>query len=118
MDINQGPKIPKITKNEQFLSIKLLKQLIKETDIPKEMIEEENSELWFDTLTGRGKLYFENNIQYLGNVKFGLFESGETNDTSQITFTDGTKYEGEVHNNQLTKEHFIFQQVQCTTEKF
>ena len=31
-----------------------------ETDIPKEMIEEENSELWFDTLTGRGKLYFEN----------------------------------------------------------
>ena len=62
MDINQGSKIPKITKNEQFLSIKLLEQLIKETDIPKEMTEEENSELWFDTLTGRGKLYFENKI--------------------------------------------------------
>ena len=60
MDINQGSKIPKITKNEQCLSIKLLEQLIKETDIPKEMIEEENSELWFDTLTGKKKLYFEN----------------------------------------------------------
>lgn len=45
MDISQRPKIPKIRKNDQFLSIKLLEQLIKESDIPKEMIEEENSEL-------------------------------------------------------------------------
>ena len=109
MDLSQGPNLPKITKNDQFLSIKLLEQLIKETDIPKEMIEEENSELWFETLTGKGKLFFENNIHYIGNVKFGLFESGNPGEIAEISFTDGTKYEGEVHNNQLTgKGTFYF----------
>lgn len=109
MDLSQGPNLPKISENDKFLSLKLLEQLISETDIPKAMIEEANSELWFETLSGKGRLFFENNIHYIGNVQYGLFESGDQGEVSQISFTDGTKYEGEIHNNELTgKGTFYF----------
>lgn len=102
-------KQPKITKDDPFLYYTLLEQLIKETDLTKQNIEEKNSELWFETLSGQGKLNFENNISYTGQVKYGVFESGPENIPCQISFTDGTKYEGEIHGNQLTgKGKFYF----------
>jgi hypothetical protein len=102
MESSQNPKTQtqKLNDDDKYIPYSLLEQLIKETDIPKEMIEEEYSELWFETLTGKGKVVFDNNIQYNGNVRYGLFESGD--EPASIIFTDGTRYEGDVHNNQLT----------------
>lgn len=99
----------KIGEKSKFIPIKLMEQIIKETDVSKKIIEETNSELWYETLSGLGKLVFINNVTYYGNVKNGILESGEKNQPCTLIFSDGTKYEGEVHNNKLTgKGKFIF----------
>ena len=92
----------KLNPGEKFLPIVLLNQLVKTTDLPKETIEETNSELWYETLHGTGELLFQNNLLYNGPVKFGIFESGDENILCQISFPDGTKYEGTIHNNRIT----------------
>lgn len=102
-------KTEKIGEKTKFIPIKLMEQIIKETDVSKKIIEETNSELWYETLSGLGKLVFTNNVTYYGNVKNGILESGEKNQPCTLIFSDGTKYEGEVHNNKLTgKGKFIF----------
>lgn len=95
-------EIFKLTKGEKFLSLKLLNNLIKETDIKAAIVEEEGSELWFETLNGYGKIFFTNNIKYNGNIKYGRFESNTNDQINTITFPDGTKYKGTMHNNQIT----------------
>jgi hypothetical protein len=92
----------KVTNKDSYLSWKLIEQIVKETDVKKEFIEEEYSELWFETLNGIGKVIFANKTEYEGNVRFGILESGEEGKKSKIKFENGTTYEGEIHNNQLT----------------
>jgi hypothetical protein len=94
-------KSVKIGYKESFVPYNLLEHIIKETDIEKLTIEEGQSELYFDTLSGQGKVFFKNNSVYEGNMKFGILESGEEGKTSTLTFPNGTKYEGEIHNNQI-----------------
>ena len=48
----------KLKPSENFISTALLKNLIKTTDIPKAIIEETTSELWYETLNGVGKIEF------------------------------------------------------------
>lgn len=92
----------KLEKGDKFISLKLLNNIIKETDIQKAVVEEENSELWFETLNGFGTVFFTNNITYKGYIKYGLLESISEEQLSTITFPDGTKYVGTVRNNQIT----------------
>ena len=84
----------KLTHKDAYLPYQLIEQLIKETDINKENIDEENSELYYPTLHGYGKIFFQNNITYDGYVRYGILDSGEEGKASKITFADGTKYEG------------------------
>ena len=95
-------KSVKLNNKEQFVPFNLLEHIIKETDVEKLTIEEEQSELYFETLAGTGKIFFKNNSIYEGNVKFGLLDSGEEGKVSLITFPNGTKYMGEIRNNQIT----------------
>ena len=115
----------KIPSNEDFLPYKLLQKIIVSTDIPKKIVEEENSELWYETITGYGNITFANNIKYIGSIKNGMLQSlpkkkekkkdkkdkdkekeKEQNEKEiiecTITFKDGTKYIGEIHNNKIT----------------
>ena len=95
-------KAEKINKDDNYLSYNVLKEILKDCQIPKKIIEEKNSELFYETLTGKGSLIFINNMQYQGCMKNGLLESGPNNEICQIIFADGTKYEGEIHQNKIT----------------
>jgi len=90
----------KITNKESYIPLKLMENIIKTTDIKTVVIEEEQSELCFDTLNGHGKIVFNSNGVYEGGVKFGILDS--MGKVSTLTFPDGTKYEGDIKNNQLT----------------
>jgi hypothetical protein len=90
----------KITNKEAYIPLKLMENIIKSTDIKTVVIEEEQSELCFDTLNGTGKIVFNSNGIYEGNVKYGILDS--SGKISSLIFPDGTKYEGEIQNNQLT----------------
>ena len=114
-----------------FLPYVLYESILKETNIKKEVCEELNSELWYETLNGTGKAIF-NHMEYVGNINYGILDSRinkkkeskksmlsnnsmnsslsikqddlllETD--SQITFPDGTVYKGTVHNNVIDGE--------------
>ena len=92
----------KIKNDQKFLSYNLLKQMIIKSDITKSIIEEMNSELWYETLSGSGKIFFENNLKFIGHIKNGMLESGSSKESCTLIFPDGTKYEGEIHNNKIS----------------
>ena len=100
---DEPPKTEKISNSDNYISYSLLQQIIKETNIPKKVIEEKNSELWYETLSGKGKVFFTNNTTYSGFIKNGILDTKYDTEQGQctLTFADGTKYEGEVHNNHL-----------------
>ena len=103
-------KIYKLKKDDKYLSYHILKAILQETNVPKKVIEEKNSELFYETLTGKGKVIFSNSLKYYGPVKNGLLETGiqspekEEKDLCIIVFPDGTKYEGEIHSNKISGE--------------
>lgn len=92
----------KISDKENFYSYKIVENIVKETDVKVEVVEEQHSELWFETLNGQGKIFFGNNNVYQGNVKFGILDSDQDGNQSTLIFADGTKYEGDIKNNRLT----------------
>ena len=94
----------KLKPSENFISTALLKNLIKTTDIPKAIIEETTSELWYETLNGVGKIEFKNNITYEGNLRYGILDTQDTSNPCVITFPDGTKYTGTMKNGEITGE--------------
>ena len=100
----EDKRAEKINQDDNYLSYNILKEIIKETNIPKKIIEEKNSELFYETLTGKGSLTFINNTKYSGYMKNGLLESGPNKEICQIIFEDGTKYEGEIHQNKISGE--------------
>ena len=102
--IPDDKRAEKINQDDNYLSYNILKEIIKETNIPKKIIEEKNSELFYETLTGKGSLTFMNNTKYIGFMKNGLLESGPNKEICQIYFEDGTKYEGEIHQNKISGE--------------
>ena len=105
----ENKKAEKINQDDNYLSYNVLKEILEECRIPKKIIEEKNSELFYETLTGKGNLTFINKMKYHGYMKNGLLESGPTNEKCQIIFPDGTKYEGEIHQNKITgKGKYIF----------
>ena len=100
--LQEDKRTEKINQDDNYLSYNILKEIIKETNIPKKIIEEKNSELFYETLTGKGSVTFINKTQYTGFMKNGLLESGPDNEICQIIFEDGTKYEGEIHQNKIS----------------
>ena len=92
----------KINQDDNYLSYNVLKEILTECKIPKRIIEEKNSELFYETLTGKGNLTFINKMRFHGFMKNGLLESGPNKEKCQIIFSDGTKYEGEIHQNKIT----------------
>ena len=99
----------KLQPNELFISASLLNNIIKTTDIKKAIIEETTSELWYETLNGYGSITFKNNIQYSGNLRYGILSNEDPDKPCTIIFPNGTKYTGTIKNNEITGEgEYIF----------
>lgn len=94
----------KINNKEHFIPLKLLEQIVSESDIKKLTIEEEQSELYFDTYNGSGKIYFKNGNVYEGYVKYGILNSVEDPNKAPgiLKFNNGTIYEGDIKDNTIT----------------
>jgi len=95
-------KYIKVTNKDIYVPQKLLEHIIKETDVMPITIEEEQSEIFFGSLSGLGKIIFKNKTVYEGNVKYGILESGDEKRSCTLTFPNQTKYDGHIKQNQIT----------------
>lgn len=96
----------KLTDSSYFLPYSLYGNILIETDIKTAIVDEQHSELWYETLHGQGTAKFKDFL-YKGNINFGILDSRiyplhgtqYTESESEITFNDGTIYKGTIHNN-------------------
>ena len=94
----------KLHPTDSFITVPLLNNIISSTTVKKAVIEENTSELWYETLHGYGKITFKNNITYEGSLKYGILNNEDPDNPSTICFPDGTKYVGTIKNNRITGE--------------
>ena len=94
----------KLKPTDSFISIPLLNNIISSTTVKKAVVEENTSELWYETLHGYGKITFKNNITYEGSLKYGILHSDDPENPCTLCFPDGTKYVGTIQNNRITGE--------------
>jgi hypothetical protein len=81
----------KLKPSENFISTALLKNLIKTSTIPKAIVEETSSELWYETLNGAGTIEFKNKVTYEGNLHYGILDTQEVSTPCNLSFADGTQ---------------------------
>ena len=94
----------KLLPTDNFISGQLLNNLIRTTNIPKAIIEETTSELWYETLHGYGTIEFKNNLTYEGNLRYGILDNDDPDNPCTLNFPDGTKYTGTMKNGEITGE--------------
>ena len=97
-----------LKENEKYIPYKLLEESISSTDLKKETIEERYTNLFYETLSGKGKLFLKNGFLYYGPVKFGILSCENPSDECEIKFPDGTIYVGQIKNNEITGEGKYF----------
>ena len=102
--IGMGESRPnfKLNPTDAFISVSLLNNIISETTVKKAVVEENISELWYETLHGYGKITFKNNITYEGSLKYGILNNEDPDNPCTLCFPDGTKYVGTIKNNRIT----------------
>ena len=94
----------KLHPSDSFISSALLNNLIKTTNIPKAIVEETTSELWYETLHGYGTVEFKNNLTYEGNLRYGILDNDDPDNPCTLIFPNGTKYTGTMKNGEITGE--------------
>ena len=94
----------KLNPTDSFISSSLLNNLIRTTNIPKAIVEETTSELWYETLHGYGTIEFKNNLTYEGNLRYGILDNDDPDNPCTLNFPDGTKYTGTMKNGEITGE--------------
>ena len=95
-------KIKRLKLNEKYIPYKLIEDSISQTDLKKETVEEYSTNLFYETLSGKGKLFLKSGLLYYGPVKYGILTCEDTNEQCEIKFPDGTIYVGEIKNNEIT----------------
>ena len=99
----------KLYPNVLFISTPLLNTIIKHSTVKKVIIEETTSELWYETYNGKGTIKFKNNMEYTGNLHYGLINNEESESPCTLIFPSGTKYVGTMINNEITgKGEYFF----------
>ena len=91
-----------LKESEKYIPYKLIEDNISFTDIKKQTIEERSTNLFYETLTGKGKLFLKNGLLYYGPVKYGILSCEDPSDECEIKFPDGTIYVGQIKNNEIT----------------
>ena len=99
---NNNTSTKRLKQNEKFIPYSLIKDSILETNLAKETIEENSTNLFYETLSGKGKLFLKNGFLYYGPVKYGILTSENTDEQCEIKFPDGTIYVGEIKDNEIT----------------
>ena len=79
---------------EKFISTSLLNSILKSYDHKKIVVDESDSELWYETINGPGTLIFKNKVKYVGNIKYGILTNTDPQSPCTITFPNGTVYTG------------------------
>ena len=92
----------KLHQNELFISTSLLNNIIKNSTVKKSIIEETSSELWYETYNGTGTVKFKNNMEYTGNLHYGIINNKDPESPCTLIFPSGTKYIGTMINNEIT----------------
>ena len=92
----------KLHQNELFISTSLLNNIIKNSTVKKAIIEETSSELWYETYNGTGTVKFKNNMEYTGNLHYGIINNKDPESPCTLIFPSGTKYIGTMINNEIT----------------
>ena len=59
---SEDKKIYKLKEGDKYLSYPILKAILQDTTVPIKVIEEKNSELFYETLTGKGRVIFSNSF--------------------------------------------------------
>ena len=103
-DYDGVPKIKRLKINEKYIPYKLIEESISQTDLKKETVEEHSTNLFYETLSGKGKLFLKSGFLYYGPVKYGILTCEDPNDQCEIKFPDGTIYVGQIKNNEITGE--------------
>ena len=99
----------KLRQNELFISTSLLNNIIKNSTVKKAIIEEKASELWYETYNGVGTVQFNNDMEYTGNLHYGIINNQDPESPCTLIFPSGTKYIGTMINNEITgKGDYIF----------
>ena len=100
----------KIQRNEKYIPLQILENIIESSTVSKAFLEENSSELFYESKNGSGKTVFRNKITYEGFLKYGILNNENPQEPCQINFPDGTIYTGTVINNELTGEgKYIFE---------
>ena len=99
---NNNTSTKRLKENEKFIPYSLIKDSISETNLTKETIEENSTNLFYETLSGKGKLFLKSGFLYYGPVRYGILTSENTDEHCEIKFPDGTIYVGEIKDNQIT----------------
>jgi len=97
-----------LKENEKYIPYKLIEDSISFTDLKKQTVEERSTNLFYETLSGKGKLFLKNGFLYYGPVKYGILNCDEPSDESEIKFPDGTIYVGQIKNNEITGQGKYF----------
>ena len=97
-----------LKENEKYIPYKLIEDSISFTDLKKQTVEERSTNLFYETLSGKGKLFLKNGFLYYGPVKYGILTCDEPSDESEIKFPDGTIYVGQIKNNEITGQGKYF----------
>ena len=92
----------KLQPGEKFISTSLLNSILKTSDHKKAVVEESDSELWYETLNGPGTLTFKNKVKYTGNIKYGILTNTDPSQPCTIIFPNGTIYTGTMKDNEIT----------------
>ena len=107
-DAEGSDKIKRLKDDEKYIPYRLMEENIAETDIKKETVEESCTNLFYETLSGKGKLFLKSGLLYYGNVKYGILTSENDPEGSEIKFPDGTIYIGQIKNNEITGQGKYF----------
>ena len=91
-----------LKENEKYIPYRLIEDNISFTDIKKQTIEERSTNLFYETLSGKGKLFLKSGFLYYGPVKYGILTCEEPSEKCEIKFPDGTIYVGQIKNNEIT----------------
>ena len=97
-----------LKENEKYIPYKLMENNISFTDLKKQTIEEPSTNLFYETLSGKGKLFLKNGFLYYGPVKYGILTCDDPSDECEIKFPDGTIYVGQISNNEITGQGKYF----------